>query len=247
MNKGGGISFNTSLIFPYMKTLKLTFLGFLFSTLCFSLAFSQSKKELQAEVGRLQEEIFALSQENMLLRKQREQLTTQNETLAGGQGAMSAEINRLERRISVMEQEYQDLVNAYEKMKAGSLVSNTVPPSTNNGPDRSNSGSTCSLLENQLTDNTSYTQEYTRLNSSGWGVQVYSFGSLCQAETKAQAFSKKYKMYQTYIRVKQVNGRRVYSVIYGSLKDEAQARTYCNNFRKIAKDKEGKSAFVVQH
>jgi hypothetical protein len=217
----------------------------MFCSLCFSAAFSQTKKQLETEITRLQEQIFALSQENMLLRQQRDQLTQQNETLSGGQVAMQAEISRLERRIAVMEQEYQDLADAYEKMKTGSLVSSAAPgPIT--GPDRSES-TTCSLLENQLTDNTSYTLDYSKLNSNGWGVQVYSFSSLCQAETKARAFSQKYKLYKTYIRVKRVNGRRIYSVVYGSLKDEAQARTYCNNFRKIAKDKEGKSAFVIQH
>ena len=229
-----------------MKTLKLIFVGFVLSTLCFSTALAQTKKQLEAEIGRLREELFALNQENMLLRQQRDQLTTQNQTLAGGQNAMQAEISRMERRIATMEQEYQDLANAYERMKAGSLVSSTAPGPIITGPDRSESRA-CALLENQLIDNTSYTLDYSRLNSSGWGIQVYSFGSLCQAEAKAQEFSKKYTMYKTYIRPKRVNGRRIYSVLYGSLKDEAQARTYCNNFRKIAKDKEGKAAFIVQH
>ncbi len=228
-----------------MKTFKLVFAGLFIATLCFSASFAQTKKQLEAEISRLQEEIFALSQENMLLKQQRDQLSSQNETLAGGQSAMQAEISRLERRISVMEEEYQDLANAYEDMKTGSLAS-AAPGPVITGPDRSESRA-CALLENQLNDNTSYTLDYTRLGSSGWGVQVYSFGSLCQAEAKAQDFSKKYSMYKTYIRVKNVNGRRTYSVLYGSLKDETQARTYCNNFRKIARDKEGKSAFIVQH
>lgn len=230
-----------------MKTLKIVSVCVLLSLVSFSGAFAQTKKQLKAEVERLREELFALNQDNLVLKHQRDELTTQNETYAGNQNALQTEINRLERRIGVMEQEYEDLADAYQDIREDKLASGEgTGGGVITGPDRSESR-TCALLETQLTENTSYALDYTRLSSDGWGVQVYSFSTLCQAEEKAAVFSQKYKMYKTYIRVKQVNGRRIYSVVYGSLKDQQQARTYCNNFRKIAKDKAGKSAFIVQH
>lgn len=230
-----------------MKTLKIVSVCVLLSLVSFSGAFAQTKKQLKAEVERLREELFALNQDNLVLKHQRDELTTQNETYAGNQNALQSEINRLERRIGVMEQEYEDLADAYQDIREDKLASGEgTGGGVITGPDRSESR-TCALLETQLTENTSYALDYTRLSSDGWGVQVYSFSTLCQAEEKAAVFSQKYTMYKTYIRVKQVKGRRIYSVVYGSLKDQQQARTYCNNFRKIAKDKAGKSAFIVQH
>ena len=44
-----------------------------------------------------------------------------------------------------------------------------------------------------------------------------------------------------------MNGKKIYSVVYGSLKDEAQARTYTELFKKNARVKERSSAFMVQH
>ena len=105
----------------------------------------------------------------------------------------------------------------------------------------------CEYDKLNLQPNRSYTLDFRKVDVHGWGLQVYSFSNLCLAKEKADEFSEQYSLYRTYIRVKDVDGSRVYAVVYASLKHRDQAETYRNNFKDIVEDESAKKAFLVQH
>ncbi len=216
-------------------------------------AFAQSKKELRDENAVMKTQIEALQ-------RQSQEIVRENRNLQERNNLLSTAVNRLRQDSAAMSAEYKMLQEDFNALQTRAS-SGATTASANTATGMRPSGSTytpptptpndnrlCARKQSQLTPDASYMLEtLNRLNSRGWGVQVYSFSDLCSAVEKAEEFASYYKMFKTYIRVKEVDGRRVYTVVYGSLRDEAQARVYCENFRKIARTEEKQNAFVVQH
>lgn len=213
-------------------------------------AHAQSKKKLREENSLLKTQV-------QTLQRQTKTLAADNRNLQQKNQMVGKVVNRLRQDSAAMAMEYKLLSDDFVALQNSNTTSNAIGGTTGGStnvfggttaaPDP-NDTRACARKQGQLSAGSSYfINTLSKLNSDGWGVQVYSFGNLCQAVERAEEFSSYYRMYKTYIRVKEVNGQRRFSVIYGSLRDEAQARTYCENFRKIAKDEEGRNAFIVQH
>jgi len=211
---------------------------------------AQSKKALREENTLLQTQV-------QTLQRQTQTLSVENRNLQQKNQLISKAVDRLRQDSSAMAMEYKLLSDDFVALQNSSTAntsggnkngsSNAFAVGGTSAPDP-NDSRPCARKQSQLSAGYSYfINTLGKLNSDGWGVQVYSFDNLCTAVERAEEFSSYYRMYKTYIRVKQVNGQTRYSVVYGSLRDEAQARTYCENFRKIAKDEEGRNAFIVQH
>ena len=101
---------------------------------------------------------------------------------------------------------------------------------------------TCESVYDQLALNTTYSLNYEPMDMVGWGVQIYAFSSLCQAENKAYEFNETHTGYLTFIRVKEVRNRRYYAIICGSMSNRAEAR----NYRDILRDEALYDAFVIR-
>ena len=155
---------------------------------------------------------------------------------------MQMQIDKLLQSFNTIKQDYNQLKSEYKSVQSGGRISNKNGEIANVNVEIGGNED-CGVNPSKLIPGNSYTMKFNKMSFKGWGVQVYSFASLCNAYKKAKEFSSYYKLFNTYIRVKMMKNRKIYSVIYGSLKDEEQARTYCTNFRKIAKDKEGQNAF----
>lgn len=202
---------------------------------------AQTKKELKAEVDRL-------TSSNTVLQNAVVQLQSQNRKLSEDVTQAQTDLNRVKRDSARLATDYNLLTNeyiAYKQQAATTAAENTATTSTSYVDPSDNRA--CALKQPTLQSGYSYTMSLGRLNSNGWGVQVYSSDNLCNAMEKAESFSNYYTMYKTYIRVKVVGSKRVFSVVYGSLKDYEQAKTYCRLFRENARSKEASGAFLVQH
>ncbi|MEM6260980.1 MAG: SPOR domain-containing protein [Bacteroidota bacterium] len=212
---------------------------------------AQSKKKLKEEVQQLTEENRRLDAENSQLERQTSALVEENRRFIEQNTQLRSQVTQLQRDFDDVSTRYTALSAEHDALK-GSMAS-TNPYGTGSTRDNSTYAPDptdtrdCARKQGTLRPNTSYTERFNPLNSQGWGLQIYAFRNLCQAVEKAAEFRKQYKLYKTYIRVKEVNGTRIYAVIYGSLREKDQAETYKNNFRKIAKDEGGKNAFLVQH
>jgi len=215
--------------------------------------FAQSKKEMKDEIVRLKEQVTQLTQENENLDGRNKQLQQDNQRLTGRSAALESENSTLRQELSSKEQAYRLLSSNYEAMQqqvasTQAAAEEQVKVRQNNARVDPNDKRKCATQQGKLVAGYSYTEDYVRVNSKGWGLQVYSYPTLCQAAEKAEDFKESYKMYNTYIHVKKdAAGQMVYCVVYGSLKDYDQARTYCENFRKVAPDPIAAGAFLVQH
>lgn len=244
-----------------MKHPKYTFILLLLLSFGLPSLQAQSKSQLRKQVSQLQNDNAQMTKDNLLLKRRNDQLVKAYESLETDTKDMRGEMQGLQKDLDSIAWSHNQLKLAYEELKQQGGSGVAALPAYTSSPvaepastvvvfadhPEPNDTRKCANLHYVLPPNTTYTLDYQELNSAGWGVQVYSFGTLCKAADKAAEFSAKYKLYKTYIRVKDVKGKRTFSVIYGSLKDHAQAKTYCQNFRKIAKDPSGKSAFLVQH
>ncbi len=232
-----------------LSIMKRNYFIYFFALVLWAISFgelhAQSKKKLREENDLLTSQVQALQ-------RQTQTLAVENRNLKERSALLQNAVDRLRQDSAAMSMEYKLLREDYQELEAKSTTATTSTTATGFTAASTavdpNDSRPCARKQAQLTAGYSYFPEtLSRLNSNGWGVQVYSFSNLCQAVEKAEEFSEYYRMFKTYIRVKEVNGQRVFSVVYGSLRDEAQARTYCENFRKIAKDTEGQNAFIVQH
>lgn len=210
---------------------------------------AQSRKKLKEEVAKLQQEIVRLTQDLTTAESQVDQLRQENQRYAEQNAAMSSQVTQLQQDNLALSQQYQQVLKDYEASQGGvggtdmiNTGSSTAPPVGGVAGDSRK----CAYYQNKLTPNTSYTEYFNVLQSDGFGIQVFSTKSLCQAAEYAEKFKKDFKMYKTYLRCKQIGGNQMYAVVYGSLKDKAQANTYLRNLKKKYTSK-FKGSFVVQH
>ncbi len=200
------------------------------------------KDDLRTQNTMLRTTIGTLEAENSKLKTRNGQLESEVEVLKTENARLGEELENAKKDNQALSNDYEALAAEYEALKAKFEATGSASSSDPN--DRR----PCRLLENKLAPNSSYfVDSFNRLNTQGWGVQIYSFNNLCAAMEKAVEFRQYYRMWKTYITVKEVSGKKMFTVVYGSMKDELQARTYLQNFRKIARDIEGKNAFLVQH
>lgn len=213
------------------------------------LVYAQSKRVLREENSRLKTQVQSLQ-------RQLQTCSSENSSLKQKSRLLRSTVLRLRRDSSAMAMEYKLLAKDFQALKAEQKKQtkqlvyqpgnhNKTPQAT---PSYQNNASPCTRKQNTLSVGASYFfNTLNKVNTKGWGIQVYSFQNLCNAIESAKKFSDKYTMYKTYIKVKQVNSRRMFCVVYGSLKDEIQARTYCKNFKQIAETPHLQNAFLVQH
>lgn len=228
-----------------MKFLKsITLFAFL---LCLSVGVqAQSKKKLKAEIDQLKAANTVLQQKVKALEEEKQNLAAQSTSL-------KAEAVRLKRDSATSATDYKILSSEYTTFKE-KVIAERQKTGTD-GDDGSitdvilgDSNKPCVQRQKKLEAGYSYdAKTLQRIPTKGYGVQVYSYSSLCNAEEKANEFMNYYRMYKTYIKVKMVGNSKVFSVVYGSLKDADQARTYTNLFKKNARVKERQGAFMVQH
>lgn len=213
------------------------------------LVYAQSKRVLREENSRLKTQVQSLQ-------RQLQTCSSENSSLKQKSRLLRSTVLRLRRDSSAMAMEYKLLAKDFQALKAEQKKQtkqlvykpdnyNKTPQAT---PSYQSNTSPCTRKQNTLSVGASYFfNTLNKVNTKGWGIQVYSFQNLCNAIESAKKFSDKYTMYKTYIKVKQVNSRRMFCVVYGSLKDEIQARTYCKNFKQIAETPHLQNAFLVQH
>ncbi|MFT5916579.1 MAG: septal ring-binding cell division protein DamX [Bacteroidia bacterium] len=224
--------------------MKLTKIVLLFSAMLFGIftAEAQTKKKLKAENEQLKASNTILQQRVQVLEKDKRALSLKNE-------AFGSNITRLRRDSAVASMDYKLMSDEFTKYRA-TMVENSKKVEEKTGYTLVDPNDTrpCAVKQAQL--EAGYSYEYgtlKRIRTKGYGVQIYSYGSLCNALDKASEFTNYYQMYKTYIMVKIVNNKKIFSVVYGSLKDEQQARTYTDLFKQNARVKERSSAFMVQH
>ena len=237
-----------------MKTAKT--LAILISIVCLSLSvsFAQSKKKLKEEVATLKTENARINQENAQLESTNQRLTQENKGFSEQNMTLRSQVTQLQRDNDALNKQYDDLNTAYQGVK-GDYEALQASQSANPGGSlggggvvvNPNDNRKCAFYQGKLEPGWTYTELYNKLNSDGWGIQVFASKSLCQAAEAAEEFKGRYTMYKTYIRCKAVNGQQVYAVVYGSLKYQDQAKTYLNNFKAKAAAKWSANAFLVQH
>jgi len=224
------------------------FLMVLFS---FDVVCAQAKRKMMEENEQLKNEKVELQKANVQLEREKQSLQKENNALKQENQMLTSEVRRLQENVNDLKEANRNMTNKIAEASMTNAGKSSVTGNSKKNVEEvkvdPNDKRPCAVNQAKLAANQSYFLTLNKLNTKGWGIQIYSYSTLCMALEKAQEFSKQYKMYNTYIRVKEVDGRRVFSVIYGSLKDEASARSYCENFRKIAKDNEGQNAFIVQH
>jgi hypothetical protein len=247
-----------------MKTSKSLLLILAFLVLGFSSGFGQTKKALREEIAQLQAQVNQLNLDKTVLEQEKTAVVAANKSMNSENLALKSQVAGLQDDMEDCNQDYANLMADYQSLLAGGTVTTTPstpkPPATTGGSGSSvtpstttgavigsSGGSTCASMENALLANNTYHLNYTLAPAGGWGVQIYSFSSLCQAEKKAREFAKDFTMYETYIKVKVAGGKKLFAVVYGSMPNKAQAQTYLTNFKKIAKDPAQKTAFLVQH
>lgn len=214
---------------------------------------AQSKKKLKTE----NEQLKAA---NTVLQQKTKSLQEENKALSNRNTALKASMTKLKRDSAVAAMDYKLLSDEYKDFKKRAIEERRKVEEANNGgggvaDDGSitdvilgDNNNPCAIRQAQLEAGYSYdTEGLKRIRTKGYGVQVYSYRNLCNAMEKANEFKTYYRMYKTYIKVKMVGNSKVFSVVYGSLKDEQQARTYVNLFKKNARVKERSSAFLTQH
>jgi type II secretory pathway pseudopilin PulG len=218
---------------------------------------AQSKKTLRETISQLETEVQTLTQENNQMDIVNERLRQENQAYVEQNSTLRSQVGQLQRENDAMRADNEALVNENETLKGRVDALTSLPagggttggfPTTGGGGGTVDPNDTrkCAHYQGRLSPGLSYTENYGALNSDGWGLQVYASSNLCQAAEKAETFKSKYRLYKTYIRCKEVNGTYIYAVVYGSLREREQAKTYLNNFKKIS-GSWGANAFLVQH
>ncbi|MGB0524162.1 MAG: hypothetical protein ACPGJS_14435 [Flammeovirgaceae bacterium] len=233
-----------------MKFLKSIF--FVAFMLCLTAGLqAQSKKKLKAE----NEQLKAA---NTVLQQKTQSLQSENKALENKNNKLKADITRMKRDSAVNAMDYKLLNDEYTDFKKKVIAERqkAADAAKGGGVDDGSitdvvlgdSNNPCAIRQAQLEAGYSYDADgLRRIRTEGYGVQVYSYRNLCNAIEKADEFMSYYRMYKTYIRVKMIGNSKVFSVVYGSLKDEQQARTYMRLFKENARVKERDSAFLIQH
>lgn len=218
---------------------------------------AQTKRELKDENAKLKQEVTRLNQDVIAAEARSQTLAESNKRYQEQNAAMNAQVVQLQQDNLALNKQYQDLLRDYEAMKAstgmngnnpsaGNFPGGGIPVGPSGVPAPGNDNRKCAYYQGKLTANTSYTAFFNELQSDGYGLQVFSSKSLCQASEYAEKFKKDFSMYKTYLRCKQVGNSQMYAVVYGSLRDRAQASTYLSNLKKKY-NRQFKGSFVVQH
>lgn len=206
-----------------------------------------NKSELRLQNEHLMERITDLEAQISDLKDQRAALEEENMALAEQNQELLMEVDKLKEEKANFTSDYQALAAEYESLKAeneqlrksGGVAMGTLTEEQM---------STCTMMEDKLQPNTSYRADgFWKWKYKGYGVQVYSFDNLCDAMAKAAEFDAYYNLWKVYIMVKEVEGEKIYSVVYGSLKNKVSAQVYLTNFKKIARNDAERNAFLVQH
>lgn len=200
---------------------------------------AQSKKKLREEIKELKAANTQLRNENRKLKYEKDQLEEEKKQIVDLTTFFEEEVYRLRKDSAQYHTAFEEVKLKKAEFEEQNKANVYKPDPNDNRP--------CARQQSSLAPGSYFRETLNPLASSGWGVQVFSFSSLCQAQEKAEEFSAKYHMWKTYIMVKEVNGQKVFSVVYGTLRDEQQARTYCENFKKVASGPEAANAFLVQH
>lgn len=241
-----------------MRTLKQLAILFIIALMATPTLQAQSKKTLRETISQLETEVQTLTQENNQMDLVNERLRQENQAYVEQNSTLRSQVGQLQRENDAMRTDNEALVQENEGLKSRVEALTAIPgggttttggfPSTGgtSGTIDPNDTRKCAHYQGRLAPGVSYTENYTALNSDGWGLQVYASGNLCLAAEKAETFKGKYHLYKTYIRCKEVNGTYIYAVVYGSLRERDQAQTYLNNFKKIS-GSWGANAFLVQH
>ncbi|AZQ62415.1 hypothetical protein EI427_09245 [Flammeovirga pectinis] len=214
-------------------------------------SFAQSKKKLK----QMNEQ---LTTENTELRKGKTDLEKKSNSLTAMNDQLKYEVDGLKSDISSLQQQNEKLqteVDALESENSELVASAEVAANTTSSGTSVSSGSNmpastgqCSSRQGQLQANHTYFVNLSsQIISHGWGVQVYSSRELCDAQGYAEKFQEHYKMWKTYVKVTEEGGSQVYSVVYGSLKYQDQAKVYLENFKKIGRNSDEQNAVLVQH
>lgn len=234
-------------------------------------AFAQTKNELKKQVTDLEAQAATLRNDVITLENENDKLSSENRNYLERMNILNSQVTQMQRDYDALNQNYKLLESENQQLKAssgastwggtsgssgsgswgspGTSTGSTQPPATGSSGylPYPQDNRKCAYYQDKLEPNQTYTELYNKLESSGWGIQVFASSNLCQAAEKAEAFKQEHKLYKTYLRCKSVGGRTFYAVVYGSLKDEAQAKTYLTNFKKIAKAPWGTGPFLVQH
>lgn len=190
-------------------------------------------KGLEAEITELKDKVATLEDENM-------SLTQQNQTLLQENEELKAERENYQNDFQALAAEYESLKAENEQLKQSG--GGTGLPLTEEQM------ATCNAMSGKMAANSSYRADgFWKIKNRGYGVQVYSFDNLCDAMAKAAEFDAYYNLWKVYITVKEVEGQKMYSVVYGCLKNKLQAETYIANFKNIARNDAEKNAFLVRH
>ncbi|WP_044202025.1 SPOR domain-containing protein [Flammeovirga sp. OC4] len=234
-----------------MKNQILPIAVIIFSFMLAPDSFAQSKKKLKQMNAQLTTENTELRKSKTELEKKSNSLKTMNEQMKYEVEGLKADINSLQQKNEALQSEVNALSEsneAYEEkmaMYAKSGSGGNVATAGNNMPANS---SQCSSRQGKLQNNRTYFVDLSsQIISHGWGVQVYSTADLCDAQGYAEKFEAHYKMWKTYVKVTEQNGQQVYSVVYGSLKYQDQAKVYLENFKKIGRNQDEQNATLVQH
>ncbi|WP_281615881.1 SPOR domain-containing protein [Flammeovirga sp. SubArs3] len=215
-------------------------------------SFAQSKKKLKqmnaqltTENSELRKGKMEMEQKANSLKSMNEQLTYEMEGLKNDVSALQNENGNLKSEVDELEKENEELIAALESASSAAATGGTAVSSGANMPANS---AGCSSRQGKLQNNKTYFVDLSsQIISHGWGVQVYSTKSLCDAQGYAEKFQDFYKMWKTYVKVTEQNGQQIYSVVYGSLKYQDQAKVYLENFKKIGRNDDEKNAILVQH
>lgn len=235
-----------------MKKNQILSLAIILFTLTFSVnSFAQSKKKLKQMNAQLTTENTELRKSKTELEQKSNSLQAMNDQMKYEVEGLKADISSLQQKNDALQSEVNSLSEAneaYEEKLASYSVSGSGGNVATAGKNMPANSSQCSSRQGKLQANHTYFVDLSsQIISHGWGVQVYSTSSLCDAQGYAESFQSHYKMWKTYVKVSEQNGSQVYSVVYGSLKYQDQAKVYLENFKKIGRNDDEKNAILVQH
>ncbi len=216
-------------------------------------AFGQSKGVLKKQVKSLKEVSQKLKSENELLQMDIDQLKKEKAQLSEENINLRDQLERTRADSAELHQQLEQLKNQVmikQQEEDGEISDSTQENEEEDIVSHDSYSVDEPCLENDMSLETNasyYINDLRKLGKNGWGVQVYAFSTLCHALKEAKKFKEYYKMYNTYIKVKEVDGQKYYALVYGSLKDKSQAETYCENFKQRARNEDEREAFLVQH
>lgn len=221
----------------------------------------RSKKKLRAELERLDRENAFLRQRNEELEQTYARLQQVYSTSDNEKRMLQTETANLRSELEKLNQDYNLLRSRFEMangnggntgVNPGNNFDDGLDPNQGNGNARDNTfpvpGITdCASASGSLNVNTSYSSDYRPVTPNSFGVQIASYSDLCKAEDAANNFRSKYNRYTTFVRVKQVGGRRLYAVVYGAIQTRQEANNVKTSLSRNGRPGEGKGAFVVVH